>query len=93
MWGPSIVGLRRPSLRYESGREGDWFLAGFSPRKEDSSIYLMGGEPPRAGAPGEAREAQGSGGCLYIKRLADVDVAVLEKIVGRGAQPEGREAK
>jgi len=82
MWGPSIVGFGRYHYRYESGREGDWMLAGFSPRKREITVYVMAGfkgaeqilarlGPHRASA----------GSCLYLKRLADVDLAALEELV------------
>lgn len=83
MWGPSIVGFGDYHYRYESGREADWFEAGFSPRKKDLTLYLMGVrfEDPLFAKLG--RHAHGKG-CLYIRQLSDVDAAVLEKIA-RGA--------
>lgn len=89
MWGPSIVGFGDYHYKYESGREADWFEAGFSPRKKDLTLYLMGirfGDPlfEKLG-----KHSHGKG-CLYIRQLADVDVAVLEKIA-RGAVRNLRE--
>ena len=83
MWGPSIVGFGSYHYRYESGREGDWMLAGFSPRKRDLTVYVM------AGFKGNAEKTlarlgkhkASSGGCLYLKRLSDVDLGVLEELV------------
>ena len=81
MWGASIVGFGRYRYRYASGREGEWFLAGFAPRKNDLTLYLMSGfdgyEPLLARL---GRHKTGKS-CLYIKRLADVDPAVLEELV------------
>ena len=86
MWGTSIVGCGDYHYKYASGRENDWFMAGFSPRKKELVLYLMGGDPPRARAVEEARQAQDGEGCLYIQQLADVDTKVLEEIVVRGVR-------
>ena len=90
MWGPSIVGFGSYHYRYESGREGDWFLAGFSPRKKDLTVYVMAGfdgfEEQLAGL---GRHALGKS-CLYLRSLADVDLAVLEEMVGRSAREVAR---
>lgn len=80
MWGPSIVGFGDHHMTYESGREVDWFVAGFSPRKSDLTIYLMGGARPDADLLGRLGKHRLGGGCLYIKRLEDVDTKVLEQI-------------
>ena len=83
MWGPSIVGFGSYHYRYASGREGDFFLTGFSPRKQNLTLYIMSGfkgaEPllKKLG-----RHTTGSS-CLYIKGLADVDPGVLERLVAR----------
>jgi hypothetical protein len=84
MWGPSIIGYGRYSYRYDSGREGTMCRIGFSPRKAELVIYAMGGA-------GETAEGQAlfarlgkhktGKGCLYIRKLADVDLAVLEALV------------
>jgi hypothetical protein len=83
MWGPSIVGFGDRHLKYESGRELDWFVAGFSPRKNDLTLYLTGFDEALMARLGKHKTG---GGCLYIKRLSDVDVAVLEKLVKRSVQ-------
>ncbi len=81
MWGASIVGFGSQHLIYDSGRELDWFLVGFSPRKRDLTLYIMGGLEGH----GELLEKLGKHktgkACLYVKRLADVDLAVLEKLI------------
>lgn len=85
MWG-SIVGFGRYHYKYESGHEGDTCLTGFSPRKAEFSIYLMGGAFPETREKHEAllkklgKHRMGKG-CLYVKRLSDVDTAVLEDLV------------
>ena len=86
MWGKGIVGFGDHHLTYESGRELDWFVAGFSPRKKDLTLYLMG----RPSLDGELGKRLGkhssSEGCVYIKRLDDVDLEVLEEIAQRAAR-------
>jgi hypothetical protein len=82
MWGGSIVGFGRYHYVYDSGREGDWFLAGFSPRKQTLTIYVMGGlrgHDALVKRLGPVKVSQGS--CIYVKRLADVDLAALEKLL------------
>ncbi len=79
MWGTSIVGFGKYHYQYDSGREGEWFLAGFSPRKQNLTLYCMGGFQ------GDLIKKLGKyktgGSCLYIKRLEDVDVPTLKKLV------------
>ena len=83
MWGSAIVGFGTYHYVGASGREGDWMLIGFSPRKQNISLYLMGGlkkvedELPKLG------KHKVGGGCLYIKSLGDVNVAVLKKIFAK----------
>ena len=83
MWGPSIIGYGRYHYRYASGREGDWFLTGLSPRKRDLSIYVM----PDLGAHEELLSALGTFRrgvcCLYVKRLEQVDQDVLRELLQR----------
>jgi hypothetical protein len=86
MWGPSIVGYGSYHYRYESGREGDAAAAGFAPRKAATVVYLNDG----VGAHAEDLERLGPHttgvGCLYLKDLEQVDLAVLERIVARSWQ-------
>jgi hypothetical protein len=82
MWGPSIVGFGTYHYRYASGREGDWMLAGFSPRKRELTVYVMAGfsgADETLARLGKHRASSGS--CLYIKRLSDIDIDVLEELV------------
>jgi hypothetical protein len=88
MWGPSIIGFGFVHYKYESGHEGDMCLMGFSPRKASHSIYLPGGP---AAYPKELKQLgkhKASKACLYINKLADVDLAVLKKMIEKGAKPE-----
>jgi len=81
MWGASIVGFGSYHYRYESGREGDMLRTGFSPRKEALTLYIMGGFPRHAALMAKLGKYTTGKSCLYIKRLADVDLAVLERLI------------
>lgn len=86
MWGPSIIGFGRYHYKYESGREGDFMMTGFSPRKQNLSIYILPGY--RFGDMQEKLSRLGKHkigkSCLYINKLDDVDMDVLEEIVRDG---------
>jgi hypothetical protein len=81
MWGPAMVGFGEHHYRYESGREGDTFVVGFAPRKTDLTIYLPGAIQKSPALLEKLGKHKTGGGCLYIKRLDDVDLGVLEKLV------------
>lgn len=83
MWGSSIVGFGRLPYKYASGREGDWFKAGFSPRKDAFTLYLCGGFSPHADLMEKLGKYKTGVGCLYIKRLEDVDQKVLKQLMTR----------
>jgi len=79
MWGPAIVGFGQYHYQYDSGREGDMCLAGFSSRKADLTVYVYTeGQDALLEKLGKHRRSKA---CLYLKRLADVDQAVLKKII------------
>lgn len=80
MWGPSIIGFGSYHYKYASGHEGDACLAAFSPRKPSLTVYAMPmeGNQPLLEKLGKHKATKG---CIYIKKLADVDLAVLEKII------------
>ncbi|WP_088182437.1 DUF1801 domain-containing protein [Sphingobium sp. Z007] len=78
MWGPSIIGFGRYHYRYESGREGESCRIGFAPRKAELVFYLAGLEDADFADLGKHRRGKG---CLYVKRLAGVDIAVLEAMI------------
>ena len=86
MWGPSIVGFGDYRYKYESGREGDWFRAGFSPRKNALTLYVMSGFPKHAELMSKLGKHKTGKGCLYIKQLADVDMRVLEQLIERSVK-------
>ena len=81
MWGPSIVGFGDYHYRYESGREGDFFLTGFSPRKQSLSLYIMAGFDAYDGLLSRLGKHRKGASCLYINKLADVDMDVLRQLV------------
>lgn len=81
MWGESIVGFGNYHYKYESGREGDWMLAGFSPRKQNISIYMMGGFSNQDALLKKLGKAKSSVGCLYIKKLADINLEILKEMI------------
>ncbi|MDB2340697.1 DUF1801 domain-containing protein [Flavobacteriaceae bacterium] len=81
LWGTSIIGFGDYHYKYASGREGDWFLTGFSPRKNALTLYLMcdiSHESIDFSTLGKHKKGKG---CLYIKRLDDVDLKALENII------------
>jgi hypothetical protein len=86
MWGGSIVGFGSYHYRYASGREGDWMITGFSPRKQNLTLYLSYGFEQH----GELLERLGKHkigkACLYVKRLSDVDTAVLRELIERSVE-------
>lgn len=81
MWGSSIVGFGEVHYQYASGREGDWFKVGFAPRKRTLTLYLMDGTDAHAERLGRLGPHSTGKGCLYVKRLSDVDVDVLGEIL------------
>ena len=81
MWGTSIVGFGITRLVYASGREADWPLIGFSPRKKELTLYGMGGSERHPELMKTLGKHRAGKGCLYIKRLADVDMKVLKALV------------
>lgn len=84
MWGSSIIGFGNYRYRYKSGREGDWFLTGFSPRKNALTLYLMGGLEQQAELLEKLGKYKRGKGCLYIKKLSEVDTDVLEEMIALG---------
>jgi Domain of unknown function (DU1801) len=81
MWGSSIVGFGSYHYTYESGREGDTILAGFSPRKQNLTIYNMGGIDPDDDLLKKLGKYTAGKGCLYIKRLDDIDLPTLKRLI------------
>ena len=83
MWGKAIVGFGRRHVRYANGRDLEWMEIGFSPRKANTSIYLAGGLDTYADLLARLGKHRTGGGCLYLKKVGDVDPAVLEELLAR----------
>ena len=89
MWGPSIVGFGDLHYKYESGREGDWFKVGFSPRKQNLTLYVtryIQDDDPLLAKLGKFTTGKA---CIYVKRLEDIDTSVLEDLVRRSYEAAG----
>ena len=81
MWGDSIVGFGSYRYEYASGRSGEWFLSGFSPRKRELTLYVMAGFRRYATLMKKLGKHRNGKSCLYIKRLEDVDQDVLRELI------------
>lgn len=81
MWGTSIVGFGSYDYTYATGRTGTWPLVGFSPRRQNLTIYIMAGFARHAALMKKLGRWKGGKSCLYLRSLADVDLAVLEELV------------
>ncbi len=81
MWGTSIVGFGEYRYKYESGREGEWFLTGFSPRKNDLTLYIMAGFDRYEDLMSKLGRFKTGKSCLYLRRLEDVDNEVLTALI------------
>jgi hypothetical protein len=81
MWGPSIIGFGTQHYKYDSGREGDTVLVGFSPRKAATVLYGLTGFKDAAALLAKLGKHTTGKGCLYLKSLSDVDQKILEKLI------------
>ncbi len=81
MWGSSIVGFGSYHYKYESGREGNAPVMGFSPRKQNLTLYIPGGLEQYQGLMNKLGKHSTGKGCLYIKRLSDINVDVLKELI------------
>jgi hypothetical protein len=86
MWGDAIVGFGNYHYSYASGREGDWFQVGFSPRKQNLTLYLISGFDQYQSLLARLGKHSTSKSCLYIKRLSDVDLPALQELVRRSVE-------
>ena len=86
MWGDSIVGFGAYHYLYASGREGDWFLTGFSPRKQNLTLYIMPGFDNYDSLLRKLGKHKIGKSCLYINKLEDVDRSVLKELVVKAVQ-------
>jgi uncharacterized protein YdhG (YjbR/CyaY superfamily) len=81
MWGTSTIGFGKYHYMYPSGREGDWFLTGFSPRKQSLTLYMNGGFDQFKDLMKQLGKHSTGKGCLYINKLEDIDLKVLKKLI------------
>jgi hypothetical protein len=88
MYGDSIVGFGRYQYRYASGREGEWFRVGFSPRKQSLTLYLMTGFDEYEELLRQVGKVKTGKACLYVKRLSDVDQDALETLIRASYESE-----
>ena len=86
MWGNSIVGFGSYRYKYASGKEGDWMLTGFSPRKQNLTLYIMSGFEINADIMSRLGKHTTGKGCLYIKKLKDVDQTVLRELITQSVE-------
>ena len=81
MWGSSIVGFGNYHYKYESGREGDWFVTGFSPRKQNLTLYIIPGFDQYGQLLKRLGKFKTAKSCLYIKRIDDIDLPTLKQLI------------
>jgi hypothetical protein len=81
MWGPSIIGFGNYHYKYDSGREGDMLLTGFSPRSQNLSLYIMAGFKRYEDLMSRLGKHKTGKSCLYIKRLSDINIEVLKELI------------
>ena len=86
MWGDSIIGFGSYHYTYASGREGDWFLTGFSPRKQNLTLYIMAGFDEYDDLMARLGKFKTGKSCLYINKLEDIDQDVLKELVEKSAE-------
>jgi hypothetical protein len=86
MWGSSMIGFGSYHYKYATGREGDAFVAGFSPRKDNLTLYIMGGFDQYAPLLEKLGKHKIGKACLYVKKLSDVDLDTLKEMVRRSAE-------
>lgn len=86
MWGPSMIGYGEYHYKYESGREGDFMMTGFSPRKTNLSVYILPGYSDFGDLLARLGKHKHGKSCLYINKLADVDESVLRELIAAGIE-------
>ncbi|MFW5821359.1 MAG: DUF1801 domain-containing protein [Bacteroidota bacterium] len=86
LWGDSIIGFGKYRYKYASGREGDWFLTGVSPRKNNTSLYLSYGYENHTDLMNKLGKYKTGKACLYIKKLDDVNENVLKELISRSSE-------
>ena len=86
MWGPSIIGFGHYHYKYASGRENDWFLTGFSPRKQSLTLYIMSGFKKYDEILSRLGKYKTGKSCLYINKLEDIDKKVLDELIASSVE-------
>lgn len=86
MWGPTMVGFGTYHYKYASGREGDWFLVGFAPRKANLVVYIMSGFKGHAALMDKLGKHKTGSSCLFINKLDDIDMDILRELVRRSVE-------
>ncbi|MBT8306888.1 MAG: DUF1801 domain-containing protein [Maribacter sp.] len=81
MWGPSIIGFGSYHYKYDSGRKGDMLLTGFSPRKQNLTLYIMSGFNRYEKLMQKLGKYKTGKSCLYVKRISDIDMGVLTELI------------
>ena len=84
MWGSAIIGFGDRVLKYESGRELDWFVMGFSPRKQNFALYIPGAVEKQQALLKKLGKHKTGKGCLYVNKLEEVELPVLKEIINQG---------
>ena len=90
MWGATMIGFGSYHYTYASGREGDWFVVGFSPRKRTTTLYIMDGFDEYQSLLSKLGKHSTGKSCLYIKKLDDIDIKVLERLIKKSAAAMSR---
>jgi len=86
MWGAAIVGYGQYHYQYASGREGDFMLTGYSPRKQALTVYIIPGFKPFESLMNKLGKYKTGKSCLYLKRLSDIDEAILERLISESVR-------
>jgi len=93
MWGNAIVGFGTRRIQYAGGREADWPLIAFSPRKQNLTLYIMSGSDGHPELLKKLGKHSVGGGCLYIKPLSDIDLPTLKKLIRESVKQKKRGAQ
>jgi len=86
MWGDSIIGFGIYRYKYASGRQGEWFLTGFSPRVQNLTLYIMSGFDEYDDLLNKLGKHSTGKSCLYVKKLQDIDLEVLKELIGKSVE-------
>lgn len=90
MWGDSIIGFGKSAIQYADGRKAEWFLAGFSPRKQNFALYIMGRAENYAEILSRLGKHKTGKSCLYINKLPDIETSVLKELIRTALEKKKR---